>query len=93
MGNRMRFNVREKELLATGNLNIEVSYGSGQWIAFRLPSTAIEKDRDGYQRTEVGFVTSDYNTKGQKSKAISKGWAMCGTPGHIRPVGSDWKVT
>jgi hypothetical protein len=93
VGNRMRFNKREKELLASGVLNIEVSYGSGQWIAFNIASGEIEKDYSGYQRTKVGRVASDYNTKGQKSKVISKGWAMRGTPGHIRPVGSDWKVT
>ena len=93
MGNRMRFNAREKELLASGVLNIEVSYGSGQWIAFRIPSTEIVHDYEGYQCTKTGTVTSDYNTKGQKSKVVSKGWIMRGTPGHIRPVGSDWKVT
>ena len=89
----MRFNAREKEMLATGVLDIEVSYGSGQWIAFRLSSTETEKDDYGYWRTAVGIVVSDTNTKGQKSKVIGRGWRMRGTPGNIRPVGSDWKVT
>lgn len=93
MGNRMRFNAREKDMLASGVRDIEVSYGSGQWIAFHLPYTEIVKDVDGHQRTWVGTVTSDTNTKGQRSKVIGKGWEMRGTPGHIRPVGSDWKVT
>jgi len=93
VGNRMRFNAREKELLASGVLDIEVSYGSGQWIAFRLSSTETEKSVDGYWRTAVGIIVSDMNTKGQRSKVIGKGWQMRGTPGHIRPVGSDWKVT
>lgn len=90
---RKRFNAREKEMLASGVVDIEVSYGSGQWVAFRLPDTDIVKGHDGEQMTRVGVVQSDYNTKGQKSRVISRGWLMRGTPGNIRPVGSDWKVT
>jgi hypothetical protein len=91
MGNRMRFKDYEKELIASTR-EVEVSYGSGQWIPFHLTHQVITKDSDGYQRV-FGTVTSDYNTKGQRSKVISKGWQMYATPGHIRPVGSDWKVT
>jgi hypothetical protein len=88
---RMRFNAREKELIASTKM-VEVSYGSGQWIAFELSEQVITKDESNYQRV-FGHVTSDYNAKGQKSKVISKGWPMYATPGNIRPVGSDWKVT
>jgi hypothetical protein len=91
MGNRMRFKDYEKELIASSKM-VEVSYGSGQWIAFELSEQVITKDDNGYQRV-FGHVTSDTNTKGQRSKVISKGWPMYGTPGHIRPVGSDWKVS
>lgn len=91
---RMRFNAREKEMLAAGERNIEISYGSGQWIAFTLDDTTTEKCKitDTWQ-TSLGTVTTDTNTKGQKSRVISRGWRMRGTPGNIRPVGSDWKVT
>jgi len=64
MGNRVRFNAREKEMLASGIRDIEVSYGSGQWIAFRLDGAGIVKSIEGYQRTSTGTVTSDTNTKG-----------------------------
>lgn len=91
MANRQRFKAPERELIYSTR-NVEVSYGSGQWIAFELADRVITSDANGYQRV-FGHVTSDTNTKGQRSKVISKGWPMYATPGHIRPVGSDWKVS
>jgi len=92
MPNRKYFNAREKALIEQTRY-VEVSYGSGQWIAFTLDHQDWNS-RDTLGNCGVmGTVTSDTNTKGQKSKVISKGWTMRATPGNIRPVGSDWKVT
>ncbi len=91
MGNRQRFNAREKALIEQ-TIDVEVSYGSGQWCEFRLDSRDITKDSLGHQRI-LGTVTGLPYAKNGTSKVIGKGNRFGATPGHIRPRGSDWKVT
>lgn len=91
MGNRMRFNQREKDLIAS-TLDVEVSYGSGQWCEFELDNQTIAKDPLGRQRI-MGIVTGLPYTKNGTSRVIDVGDYFGATPGRIRPRGSDWKVT
>jgi hypothetical protein len=87
---RSRFNAKEKQLLQdlerSNILDVEVHYASGNWIAFRLDSTTPQRDTIGGWRL-MGTVT------GPSTRVIGKGDRFGATPGNIRPLGSNWRVS
>lgn len=82
---RLRFNAAEKAVIAQ-TLDVEVHYGSGNWIRATLDDAKIDYYSNGDQQRIMCTVT------GPSTRTIGRGDRFGATPGNIRPVGSGWAV-
>jgi len=91
---RQRFRPEEKELLTQGN-KIEVHISGGNWVAaFVTDPTIVRPTPESYCYWSSGQIVGREYTNGKRmTTMVTPGQAWRITPGNVRPVGSDWKVT
>lgn len=81
---RQRFRPEERALIIIGAI-VEVHYASGNWIAARVTSEPRKSPYGGWE--------ADATITGKATRVIGPGNPFRISPGNIRPVGSDWRVS